>query len=214
MYYIYALVDPINNVPFYVGKGKNKRAFSHLRGNCEGNKKKTNTIKMIRLLGHEPIVTFIAENIENEQYAYFLEHQIIHLAHEYFGNHMTNRIGVNLMPPCRKGSKHSNEARVKISEALKKRIRKPMTEEQKQRLSDTLKGQKKPERSYEHKKNIGISKAKTYVVTFPDGTSETIFNMRDFCKKHNLSQSKFCLTVSGQRKHHKGFSAIYKITEL
>lgn len=40
MYYIYALVDPINNVPFYVGKGKNKRVFSHLRGTVKEIKRK------------------------------------------------------------------------------------------------------------------------------------------------------------------------------
>ena len=30
-YYLYCLIDPINNLPFYVGKGCGNRAFSHLK---------------------------------------------------------------------------------------------------------------------------------------------------------------------------------------
>ena len=62
MYYIYALIDPINNVPFYIGKGKNDRAYKHLQGKDKGNKKKTDRIEIIRRLGHEPKVDFIIEN--------------------------------------------------------------------------------------------------------------------------------------------------------
>jgi hypothetical protein len=28
---LYCLIDPINNLPFYVGKGCGNRAFSHLK---------------------------------------------------------------------------------------------------------------------------------------------------------------------------------------
>jgi hypothetical protein len=28
-YYVYALINPINNKPFYIGKGKENRVFSH-----------------------------------------------------------------------------------------------------------------------------------------------------------------------------------------
>ena len=30
-YYVYMLIDPINNAPFYVGKGKDNRVFAHLK---------------------------------------------------------------------------------------------------------------------------------------------------------------------------------------
>lgn len=28
-YYVYALINPINNKPFYIGKGKENRVFAH-----------------------------------------------------------------------------------------------------------------------------------------------------------------------------------------
>jgi hypothetical protein len=30
MYYVYELIDPRNNMPFYIGKGKGRRAKTHL----------------------------------------------------------------------------------------------------------------------------------------------------------------------------------------
>ena len=31
IYYVYALIDPITDLPFYIGKGKNNRCYSHLK---------------------------------------------------------------------------------------------------------------------------------------------------------------------------------------
>lgn len=66
-YYVYALVDPINKVPFYIGKGKNKRAWDHVRGYDKANSKKVRYIANIRSLGCEPEIHIIKNNLTNEQ---------------------------------------------------------------------------------------------------------------------------------------------------
>ena len=45
-YYVYALIDPINSLPFYIGKGCNNRAWQHLKDNETCNKKKLNYIAL------------------------------------------------------------------------------------------------------------------------------------------------------------------------
>lgn len=76
MYYVYALIDPRSNLPFYIGKGKDNRALSHFTENAlykEGNTKKTAKIKKLQSLGYKPMIEFYAQNIEDEKLAYFIE---------------------------------------------------------------------------------------------------------------------------------------------
>ena len=50
-YYVYALINPINNKPFYIGKGKENRVFSHkeevINGDEINNSLKKDEIKSI-----------------------------------------------------------------------------------------------------------------------------------------------------------------------
>ena len=55
--YVYLYSDPKNGQPFYVGKGKNSRAFTHLTDKDE--KKKTLRIKAIRDRGQEPQIDLL-----------------------------------------------------------------------------------------------------------------------------------------------------------
>ncbi|MCC9161688.1 GIY-YIG nuclease family protein, partial [Enterococcus faecalis] len=44
MYYVYMLVDPRNNQPFYVGKGSNDRVSSHTK-NVQNNPNNATSLK-------------------------------------------------------------------------------------------------------------------------------------------------------------------------
>lgn len=49
IFYVYILRNPLKeNIPFYVGKGKDRRCFQHLKDGKHKNKHKYNTIKQIR----------------------------------------------------------------------------------------------------------------------------------------------------------------------
>jgi hypothetical protein len=76
IYYVYALIDPRTNLPFYVGKGKNNRMLQHLKEGATGGVKKNNRIAEIRAAGLEPVAVKLAGNMFNNE-AYNLEEDII-----------------------------------------------------------------------------------------------------------------------------------------
>lgn len=66
-YYVYGLVNPIDNQIFYVGKGSGKRAYDHLKPSGWGkNPHKLYKIKKIRSSGNEPYVIFLYENLDED----------------------------------------------------------------------------------------------------------------------------------------------------
>ena len=58
MYYVYCYIDPRNDQPFYVGKGKQDRAFTHIKHTKKERKNKNTTrtklAKSIEILPTEP----------------------------------------------------------------------------------------------------------------------------------------------------------------
>lgn len=117
-YYVYCLINPLNNQPFYIGKGSGDRAYIHaqFRDNNK-NPHKDNTIRMIQSHGFEPLVEFLHENIECEELAYQLED--IEISRVGIAN-LTN-ICQGSKPPNRKGMKQefSDTHRQNLSRALK-----------------------------------------------------------------------------------------------
>ncbi|NDG33237.1 GIY-YIG nuclease family protein, partial [bacterium] len=79
MYYVYELIDPRVNLPFYVGKGKGNRVYFHLSEQSRAksdNFKKFDKIKKIRKEGYEPEVK-IVKYFEEENDAYDYEEELI-----------------------------------------------------------------------------------------------------------------------------------------
>jgi len=79
MYYVYELIDPRVNLPFYVGKGKDNRVYFHLSEKSRAksdNERKFNKIQKIRKEGYEPEIK-IVQYFENENDAYNYEEQLI-----------------------------------------------------------------------------------------------------------------------------------------
>ena len=56
-YYVYLYIDPRTDRPFYIGKGKGNRAFSHL--NSTGDSDKDRTMSELRDLGLEPRIELL-----------------------------------------------------------------------------------------------------------------------------------------------------------
>jgi hypothetical protein len=66
--YVYLLVDPRNNQPFYVGKGMGNRCRFHLdeaKYYVKRKSPKLNKIRKLFLLGMEPIITKVEENVSD-----------------------------------------------------------------------------------------------------------------------------------------------------
>jgi hypothetical protein len=148
MYYVYSLVDPINNVPFYIGKGTGDRMYTHLYTKRKAdtcNKDKVRYIKNIRMLGHEPLAIKIDDKIESEKEAFALESYCIKQAIR-IGFPLTNKIYNQLFMPSRLGTKVSKEIIEKRTKTLKENIksgktaRKKISAEQKKIISEANRG--------------------------------------------------------------------------
>lgn len=84
--YVYVYIDPRNAEPFYIGKGKGNRLFSHLDEQSEGDK--VNRITEIRAAGMEPQIDLLRYGLSDAQAA-LVEAAAIDL----IGNaHLTNRV--------------------------------------------------------------------------------------------------------------------------
>lgn len=78
-YYVYALIDPRNNQPFYIGKGKDDRVVRHYYNWSsidKSNPYKARKIKKLKELGYTPTYKIIFESSE-EQLAFEKEKQLI-----------------------------------------------------------------------------------------------------------------------------------------
>ena len=113
-----------------------------------------------------------------------------------------------LMSEKKKGKPHrgatlSDETKAKLSRIASERYvsgwvsplaGKPMSPETRRRLSYSKKGK--------------ISYTKTYQVSFPDGHTEIITNMAQFCRDYGFSRGNMYAVAKGRLNHYKGFRCV------
>lgn len=76
-YYVYIYVDPRNNRPFYVGKGKGERILAHLNDKLESEK--VRIIAELRSNGMSPRLDVLAHGLRDEETAFRVEAAAIDL---------------------------------------------------------------------------------------------------------------------------------------
>lgn len=163
-YYVYELINPINNVVFYVGKGKNKRAWTHVKYLKEDDKSmKANTIRKILNHGMEPIVKQVFfTNIQKEADAYEKE-----LISKY--GRKVNKSGILTNISVGGGSPDIEEC----SRRAKKQHANMTEKEKAKRSNNCSKGQLKrfqesPE-SFSTKQKKSVAHQGQYLITTPNG---------------------------------------------
>ena len=171
--YVYALIDPRNNLPFYIGKGVNRRCYFHVweAKNTSNKSPKLNKIRKIQRLGLSVGIKKLDENITDEKAKEFECFLISEL--KEFGIKLTNLTsggdGVS-------GYKRSAEVIAKT--------RHDWTEEQKKKISDSLKGIKNPNygkpcsekrRQAIIKGTTGVKKSKTEKMKKPKRKEQCIY---------------------------------------
>jgi hypothetical protein len=105
-YYIYALIDPRDNSPYYIGKGMGDRYKKHFCNSTLENRNphRSNKIKKLRRLGYTPKdhVTKVATGLSEER-AYELEEFIIS---EIGLENLTNLVGGGIGGTTNRGSEN------------------------------------------------------------------------------------------------------------
>ena len=174
IYYVYALIDPITNIPFYIGKGKNNRCYSHLAESEDttDNIYKFRKIRSIWSAGYEVIVQKLHTDLDQDT-AYSIEEELI----KKYGRKIERSDGIltnicaSNRPPdltgipkseeakrnmslAQKGRKLSPEHILKIKEANKNRIYKPHTPESIEKMRLVKQGKIFTK---EHKENLSKS---------------------------------------------------------
>lgn len=153
IYYVYILIDPRSDMPFYVGKGKGNRATAHMaKSSLRAKTRKNGTIKSIIKEGKSPVIQYHATNLSEDDALRLEHHLIVEYGRRDLGtgilcNHTNGGEGFGI------ARTFSAEHRAKLS-ALRTHnntVNNPSkTPEVRKRKSEMLKGRKSPMEGRHH----------------------------------------------------------------
>lgn len=91
-FYVYCLIDPRNNRPFYIGKGKENRIFAHINEAIENpsEEEKLETIRDIKL-NNQKVEHIIVRHGLTESESLEIEASLIDVIY-FFGHDLTNKV--------------------------------------------------------------------------------------------------------------------------
>jgi group I intron endonuclease len=101
------------------------------------------------------------------------------------------------------GKKASSETRKLLSTI---RLGKKHTLEHRKNVGQSKLGKKRSPETIE-KMRQGRTNTKALIVIAPDGTEQTIYGIRQFCKEHHLDRSNLMHVAKGNKISHKGWKA-------
>jgi hypothetical protein len=212
MYYVYELIDPRVNLPFYVGKGKNDRVYFHLSEKSRAksdNERKFNKIQKIRECGYEPEIK-IVKYFDNEDDAYFYEELLIQKYGRirYDENGILTNICESSRPPKLKGRTYKEMYGDNWEEQIEKRRKaqikaggygpKKHSEETKKKISEKVSGKNNPSYgipcSEERKRKISERAKERFAEGFKSPSSVTYLLISPSGEKFEVfgELKKFC----------------------
>lgn len=211
-FYVYQLRIADEDLPFYIGKGKDRRAYEHLKARSDDpNTHKIRKIRKAIKEGKEILVEFLWENLAEKE-ALRREVWAIHIIgrNDKKEGPLTNRTdGGEGMS----GRIISFKERLAMSERM---LGYSWSEESRLKKSLSMRGDKHPsfgkKLSEKTKRKISesnsVSSSKYWIIIHPDGREEIVFNMKKFCLDRGLTVQGMYAVSMGKQKHHKGYRCV------
>jgi len=197
--YIYALIDPTNQNLRYIGKTVNphNRLKQHL-SDKDDSPHKVNWINKLQRQGLKPVLSVLevctdADWPDRERFWIRVLQPDLNIGRGGEGNTLPS-----LPESTREAMSASQRRRHQLDPSLALKT------------AERMKGNTYSKGIPASEKQRAIARqakyrAKTWKVKTPDGEEITVFSLQPFCKEHGLSQGNLSQTLTGQRKHHKGY---------